>query len=168
MPDVSEARHVNERATNTALPEVVIGELIGLDEMGAPLVEWPGNSAGVPLSAISTSSIAASDVGRAVALLFANGDPSRPLVVGFVRQLLDETVSATETRSKKGQNTHQEFDLHDHGGRIVLSAEKEIVIRCGKASITLTRAGKIIERGSYILSRSSGPNKIKGGSIDLN
>ncbi|TIP53764.1 MAG: DUF2345 domain-containing protein, partial [Mesorhizobium sp.] len=52
--------------------------------------------------------------------------------------------------------------------RLDLSAEREIVLRCGKASITLTRTGKIILRGTYILSRSSGPNKIKGGSIQLN
>ena len=50
----------------------------------------------------------------------------------------------------------------------MLSADKEIVLKCGKASITLTRAGKILIRGAYLLSRSSGPNRIKGGSIQLN
>jgi hypothetical protein len=42
------------------------------------------------------------------------------------------------------------------------------VLRCGKASITLTSAGKVLIRGTYVLSRSSGVNKIKGGSIQLN
>ncbi len=34
------------------------------------------------------------------------------------------------------------------GERLVLTAEKEIVLECGKASITLTRAGKILIRGA--------------------
>ena len=52
--------------------------------------------------------------------------------------------------------------------RLELTAEREIVLRCGKASITLTRAGKILLRGAYIFSRSTGVNKIKGGSVQLN
>ena len=52
--------------------------------------------------------------------------------------------------------------------RLELVARREIVLRCGNASITLTRAGKIILRGTYVLSRSSGVNKIKGGSVQIN
>ena len=37
-----------------------------------------------------------------------------------------------------------------------------------KASITLTSAGKILLRGAYILNRSSGVNRIKGGSVQIN
>lgn len=42
------------------------------------------------------------------------------------------------------------------------------MLRCGKASITLTRSGKIILRGTYISSRSSGVIRIKGGSVQIN
>jgi len=52
--------------------------------------------------------------------------------------------------------------------RVELTAEREIVLRCGDASITLTRAGKVIIKGAYILSRSSGYNKIKGAAVDIN
>jgi len=51
------------------------------------------------------------------------------------------------------------------GERVVFDAKKEIVLRCGKASITLTRAGKVLIRGAYLLNRSSGVNRIKGGSV---
>ena len=44
------------------------------------------------------------------------------------------------------------------GRRVEITAEEEIVLRCGESSITLTRAGKIILRGAYLLSRSSGVN----------
>jgi len=51
---------------------------------------------------------------------------------------------------------------------VVFDAKKEIVLRCGKASITLTKAGKVMIKGTYVVSRSSGANKIKGASIALN
>ncbi len=54
------------------------------------------------------------------------------------------------------------------GERLEFSAEREIVLRCGKASITLTRAGKVIIRGAYLSSRSTGVNRIKGGSVQIN
>ena len=50
----------------------------------------------------------------------------------------------------------------------MFTAESEIVLRCGEASITLTRAGKVLIRGTYLLSRSSGVNRIKGGSVQIN
>jgi hypothetical protein len=52
-------------------------------------------------------------------------------------------------------------DVTIDGNRITLDAEEEIVLRCGKA-------GKVLIRGEYILSRSAGANKIRGGSIQLN
>jgi hypothetical protein len=51
---------------------------------------------------------------------------------------------------------------------VVLTAEREMVLRCGEASITLTRAGKVIIKGAYIVSRSTGYNKIKGAAVDIN
>ncbi len=51
---------------------------------------------------------------------------------------------------------------------ILIEADKEITLRCGASSITLTRAGKIIVRGKYLSSRSSGVNRIKGGSVQIN
>jgi hypothetical protein len=60
------------------------------------------------------------------------------------------------------------MDAEVDGERLVFTAKKEIVLRCGKASITLTRAGKVLIRGIYLLSRSSGVNRIKGGSVQIN
>ena len=54
------------------------------------------------------------------------------------------------------------------GERMIVSAKEQLVLKCGKASITLTNAGKVIIEGSYVVSRSTGTNRIKGGSIQLN
>ena len=42
------------------------------------------------------------------------------------------------------------------------------MIECGSASITLTRAGKVLIRGHYVQSRATGVNSLKGGSVELN
>jgi uncharacterized protein (DUF2345 family) len=54
------------------------------------------------------------------------------------------------------------------GERLVIAAEQEIVLRCGAASVTLTRAGKVLIKGAYVLSSSTGYNKIKGAAVDIN
>ena len=54
------------------------------------------------------------------------------------------------------------------GERVVLSAAREIVLRCGGASITLTRAGKVLITGEYVLTRARGLNRIRGGSVQIN
>lgn len=52
--------------------------------------------------------------------------------------------------------------------RLVFEATTEIVIRCGAASITLTEGGKVLIKGEYVLSRSTGTNRIRGGSVQIN
>jgi hypothetical protein len=54
------------------------------------------------------------------------------------------------------------------GERLLLSARNQLVLKCGKASITLTREGKVLIQGSYVSSRSTGVIRIKGGSVQLN
>jgi hypothetical protein len=61
-----------------------------------------------------------------------------------------------------------QVEVEADGERLVVSAREQLVLRCGKASITLTRAGRVIIRGESLLSRSSGVNRIKGGSVQIN
>ena len=49
-----------------------------------------------------------------------------------------------------------------------MSGKEQVIIKCGKASITLTKAGKVFIEGTYVLSKSAGVNRIKGGSVSLN
>ena len=54
------------------------------------------------------------------------------------------------------------------GDRLILTAHEQIVLRCGEASITLTRAGKVLIKGAYVVSRSTGMNRIQGGVVHIN
>lgn len=134
------------------LDGVVIGSLVEIDPDGRAKVDFPGNPAGAPIYALTTVTVTARDRGREVALMFVQGDVCQPLLVGML------------------QNAAQARALHAtvDGSRVVLDAAEEIVLRCGEASITLTRAGKVLIRGAYVLSRSSGVNRIKGGSVQIN
>ena len=50
----------------------------------------------------------------------------------------------------------------------MIEGKEEIELKCGESSIVLTKAGKILIRGKYLLSRSSGVNRIMGGSVQVN
>lgn len=136
--------------------EVVIGKLITFNEMGRPLVDYPANPTHQPLPALTTVSLAIEQIEQEVALLFTEGDLTQPVIIGLIRADLSVTAETSPVEARVD------------GQRVVLSANKEIVLKCGKASITLTRAGKVLIRGVYLLSRSSGVNRIKGGSVQMN
>lgn len=134
---------------------VVVGVLLGLSDANIPLVAFTGGPQG-QVRARSTITLRRSDIGSQVALLFENGQWDKPLVIGKIL-LPGETPS---TGKSVTASVDQEV--------LTLTADREIVLKCGEASITLTRAGKIILRGTYLLSRSSGANRIKGGSVQIN
>ncbi len=145
-------------AQTCRLDGVVIGILVGMDPSGNPRVVFPGNPQEDAVSARSTLSFLPQDLGKEIALLFENGDPQHPLIIGRLQHPRVLNNAPSEVAA--------EADLD--GERLVLTAQREIVLKCGKSSITLTRAGKIILRGASILSRSSGLNRIKGGSVQIN
>lgn len=142
---------------------VSIGKLSGFDTSGAPLVDFPENTTGAPVSARTTIDLEANDVGREIALLFERGDARRPILLGCL-----QTRPALEIEPQATAATPQALSVVLDGKRLVFHAEEEIVLHCGKASITLTKAGKVLIRGDYLLSRSSGVNRIKGGSVQIN
>lgn len=132
---------------------IVIGLLVELDVIGSPRIDYPGNPSG-PLAARAIAALDSSQVGREIALLFEGGDPRKPVVLGVLE--------------RPGRPSPKPLQVELDGETLVLTGRKEIVLRCGKASITLTRAGKVLLRGAYLSSRSSGVNRIKGGSVQIN
>lgn len=142
--------------TDERIDGVIIGILLGITEDGTPLVAFPGNPEETAQKCRATAKLLETDVGREVALLFEGGEPRLPLVIGVVQQ------------PQRNAEARDPFTADVDGERILLTADKEIVLKCGKASITLTRAGKILIRGAYLLNRSSGVNRIKGGSVQIN
>ncbi|HVG57994.1 MAG TPA: DUF6484 domain-containing protein [Hyalangium sp.] len=165
-----------------------MGWLVGVNEAGLPLVDFHGNPAG-PCVARRTVPLEPEPLQRAVAqhqgvvLLFENGDPRLPLIIGLVQTesatpLLDEMLagSSAEAPSMPEQEgapepevvPAQPVEAHVDGKRVVIEGADEVVLKCGQASITLRRNGKLIIKGTYVETHSTGVNRIKGGSVQIN
>ena len=157
----------DESAGNNRILGVVIGQLVKLTPKGHPMVDYPANPFQEPLLASSTWPCQEKDCGTSVALLFVDGDPACPMVVGPIVEPVTE-LHHENLSIQKMSSTPQAIRVDKDGQELLLTADKQITLLCGKASITLTRAGKILLRGTYLLNRSSGVNRIKGGSVQIN
>ncbi|WP_425374817.1 DUF6484 domain-containing protein [Mesorhizobium tamadayense] len=131
---------------------VVIGLLIGF-ECGAPLVVFVGNPRETAIAARSLTELDVSAIGSELALLFEEGDPTRPLVVG---------------RIVAPAHKNRELQVVREGDRVVIMGEERIELRCGLASIILEKDGRVTIRGSHLTSQASGTNRIRGGAVHLN
>jgi len=154
-PVLLEARtpgRARKKARREKREGAAIGRVAAVHETGEVLVVLDQNA--TPLPARSTIAISPEDVGGDVVVMFENADPTRPIIIGRLQE-------STKVKAKP-------VELKVDGDAMVLEAERELVLRCGRSSITLTRAGKVLIRGAYLLSRSSGVNRIKGGSVQIN
>ncbi len=139
------------------LPGPVVGWLVAHDARGL-CVDFPDNLAG-PVAARAMQTLDLGAVATAIAqrtpvlLTFEHGRADRPIVLGLLHAPAPTQAPAI---------------AHVDGKRIVLSAEDEIVLQCGRASITLRRNGRVVIRGVEVETRASGVNRIRGGSVAIN
>lgn len=102
-------------------------------------------------------------------------------LIRLIRNRADCDAGAPRCQVLKGTDRCQVLNIASSSGgqvlnlasdadekRLVVDAKEEITLRCGKASVTLTKAGKVMIQGTYVLHRSSGVMRIKGGSVQLN
>lgn len=147
------------------LESIVVGRLAGFDETDRPLVEFSGSPSEEPVPARTTVGLELDQIGSEVTLVFEGADPSRPIVMGVIREAFSEIA----TNGPAGTlDLGEVLSVDTDGDRLQLTAKREIELRCGKATVVLTRAGKILLRGTYLSNRSSGVNRIKGGSVQIN
>jgi hypothetical protein len=139
---------------------VVVGTLADVGFEG-PVVDFPGNEFGGPVLARTVVMLERVQVGNQVVLMFDEGLPGRPIVLGLL-----EPANTRPSESETGP-LHN-LDVLVDGDKVSLSAKHEIELRCGKASITLTSSGKVVIRGTHVVSHSSGANRIRGGSVQIN
>ncbi len=154
----------NQPASGSRAPAspsaVTIGVLLGFDDRGEALVAGrPGDR----LPARSLVPLGLAELGREVVLAFEGGDPGKPIIMGLV-----QPPRPRRTDPSKAPDDARPVEVRVDGERLLLTADKEIVLRCGEASITLTRAGKVLIKGAYVLSRSTGMNRIQGGVVHIN
>ncbi|WP_239576531.1 DUF6484 domain-containing protein [Archangium primigenium] len=148
------------------------GRLTGADASGSLLVDFPGNTAG-PVPARLAVAVDATVIQAAVAqqqkvvLLFENGDPRLPFIMGFIQET-NATPLLNALLAPLREAPPPAVEARIDGKRVTIEGRDEVVLRCGEASITLRRNGKVIVKGTQLESRATGAHRIKGGSVEIN
>ena len=133
---------------------VLTGVLIGFKNDGAvPLVIFPGQPQTAAVPARTTVDLHGAHIGRQVVLMFDGGDPLRPIVLGSIRS------EATALTEQPGQ-----VEVDVDGERLLISAREQLVLRCGKASITMKKDGTITIKGKDVTVDGSGKINVKASS----
>jgi hypothetical protein len=145
-----------------------VGRIVHVSAEGKPSVDFPGNPAG-PVEARSVVRISSeTDVGQLagsnVLLVFENNNAALPIVAG----LLSDTLYSAGPVEAAGEPAQRPASAVVDGQRVVIEGREEIQLRCGKSSITLKKDGKVLVKGTQLVSRASGTNKIKGASVAIN
>lgn len=149
---------VRRRALRATGAQICLGTLVGWDAQG-PLVDFDGNPEG-PVHARCAATAPpvrpTTPVAQTEVVLLVDPRPGRaPVLLGVLEPIRsDGRVSDLEARVD--------------GRRVELDGRDEIVLRCGQASITLRRNGRILISGVQIETRARGVNRIKGGSVAIN
>lgn len=145
---------------------ICVGQVIAISKSDQLIVDFYGNENGgivaKCLDGLITQYDCRNSLPISVLLVFEENNALLPIVVGKISDSLpklkhiDEVGAITQSISIDGSED------------VLVEANKELVLRCGKSSITLKRNGKIMVKGVEIVSRSSGNNKLKGATININ
>jgi len=151
-----------------------VGVAVAFDDTGL-YVDYPDNPHGklAARSAVALdASLAAAAAGerRQVLLTFEAERSDRPIIVGWMHRVPKPSI-APPALPPAGPDTPRPvpgFVPVVDGKRLVLEAQDEVVLRCGEASITLRRNGRLSIRGVFVETRARFVNRIKGGSVQIN
>ena len=157
--------------------------VVGQDREGRPLVQLMPNA--MPVSArwaLTAPAPPVSQSNPSVLVLFEEGDPRRPIIVGYLEDPdapapsaaaplheIDGRATAADPPAPSSSKPEAwTLDARVDGKSVRIEARDELVLSCGKATVTLRRNGKVIVRGTYVETHSAGTNRIKGGQVRIN
>lgn len=163
----SHQKKIIETFTQLAPRGICIGHIVGTNEQGDVLVEFDGSGPKTAklvekLGKLRFSRNKYKD--REVLIFFEGEGTGGPILLDLMADPLESLLSM-----EVSENNRQELkDVLVDGKKITIQAKDEIVLECGKGSITVRKDGKIIVKGTHLVSRSSGPHKIKGAHVNIN
>ena len=122
---------------------VEIATIAGIDPEGWALVSAPDGSL---VRARSIVPVTREMAGRDAAVMAIQGDPQGLLILGVIQSPIPLSVRE----------------------RHVIEAGNELVLRCGRSSLTLRADGHVTLRGKHLLTRADGHNRVQGATVQLN
>ena len=165
--DSSVAVAPDSRESSPDFTSAFLVTIASVNREGAPEVTFaPGGPlvvARLALPATPERLEAAVARGQQAVVVLEHGDPTRPIVVGFL-----EPPDALQASTPGPADAPPCVEADVDGKRVRVTARDEIVLECGSASITLRRNGRLVIRGTFVETRSEGTNRIKGGQVQIN
>ena len=141
------------------------GFVVGWERDRGILIELADSSRDVVLAS-SLVALSEAELDQAVAerrpalLTFEDGDRNKPMVLGLVASVPARPRSEPSARGSEPGLIADDV--------VIVRGRDSIELRCGAASITLRKDGRILVRGTYVMSRASKENRIVGGSVHFN
>jgi hypothetical protein len=153
IENVESASAENDRSAPPSIPGpqgLVLGKIVG-HRGPLPIVafEWNGREINDAAIAVAGSLGQVSDLGAIVCLSFDRGDIHRPIVLGKIITSPEQSAPSAPASVR-------------------IEDSKEIVLKCGKASLQLKADGSVAIRGTNLVSRASHTNRIRGGNVQIN
>ena len=163
FPKLVSPAPLSQPSTPVAEPALQIGSLVGIDDQSRALVRVGGREPVVARCTVARPASLEAGVAQAVPVLLflEDGDADKPVIVGFV---MDALAPAQPLLDMIASPTGATAD----GKRLQFEASEEVVLKCGKGSITLQANGRVVIKGTELVSRASGANKIRGASVNIN
>ncbi|KMQ50103.1 Uncharacterized protein CHISP_2963 [Chitinispirillum alkaliphilum] len=94
--------------------------------------------------------------------------------IGYILGVVDlylpvkKMQPSEHTQTPKTEDQNKPAVAKVDGKKVLIEAQNEIRLQCGKGSITITEEGKVSIRGNHLVSRSSGINNVKGATVAIN
>lgn len=146
-----------------AAPGVRTATVCSAGGEGGLRVSYGADGSGVSFAARTTVGVSAADVGRSVVVALEEGDAARPIILGVLREAVLEPAEEVRLLARAGAP-----EVSVDGKRVYVEGEDEVVLRCGEASISLRKDGRVTIRGMEIVSRARGTHKVKGATVLIN
>jgi hypothetical protein len=124
--------------------------VVDIDDAGIVRIAYAPDDAPIRADVAIPLGDAMRDLVRAgddVLVLLRGGDPNRPLIVSTIV----DRLAADAPREA-----------------VTVRADRELVLQCGEASISLHADGRVVIRGGYVETYADGTNRIKGAQVRIN
>jgi hypothetical protein len=143
---------------------IVRGTIVGFKGNRAIVVLGDGPANGVECEVLAQTAETLHDLkdGATGLVALSADDSAMPVLLGVIGSGSLPALIAPRIPTKTKRNVVVD------GETVIFEAQFEIVLRCGKSEIILTRDGKIVIKGKDVVTRAAQNNRIKGTTVKIN